>query len=98
MAPERWLTLNTNVKHEIPSRIMEEVSRYVVGREDMVKILIVALLCNGHILVEGHPGTAKTLVTRTFSQLLGGNFKRVQLTPDTLPGDITGFNIYRPNL
>ena len=76
---------------------MEEVSRYVVGREDMVKILIVALLCNGHILVEGHPGTAKTLVTRTFSQLLGGNFKRVQLTPDTLPGDITGFNIYRPD-
>jgi MoxR-like ATPase len=81
----------------IPARIMNEVGKYVQGREDLLQLLIATLLCGGHVLVEGLPGTAKTLMARSFAQAIGGQFKRVQLTPDMLPGDITGFNLHRPD-
>lgn len=97
MAPERDSSLDRETLNKVAPRIMEEVSRYLVGREDLVRLLIVALLSGGHVLVEGLTGTAKTLMARTFSQAIGGEFKRVQLTPDMLPGDITGFNLYRPD-
>lgn len=81
----------------IPSRILEAVGQYVQDRDEMVKLLIVSLLSGGHVLVEGFPGTAKTLVSKSFAQAIGGKFKRIQLTPDMLPGDVTGFNLYRPD-
>ncbi|MFQ5873132.1 MAG: AAA family ATPase [Dehalococcoidia bacterium] len=89
--------MEADLEKEVPGQILERVSQYVVGRHDLVRMLTVALLSGGHILVEGLPGTAKTLVARTFAQAIGGQFKRVQLTPDMLPGDITGFNLYRPD-
>ena len=81
----------------IPKRILDAVSRYVQGKEDVVRLLTVSLLANGHVLVEGLPGSAKTLLARSFAHAMGGEFKRVQLTPDLLPADITGFNLYRPD-
>ena len=60
-----------------------------------LKILLIALLSEGHVLIEGLPGTAKTLLAKTFSQVIGGDFKRIQFTPDMLPADVTGFYLYR---
>jgi MoxR-like ATPase len=60
-------------------------------------MLLIALLSEGHVLIEGMTGTAKTLLARTFAQVIGGEFKRIQFTPDMLPADVTGFYMYTPN-
>jgi len=75
--------------------IIDEVSKVVVGKDDIKEILLLALLSQGHVLIEGLPGTAKTTVARTFAHAIGGTFKRVQGTPDMLPSDILGFYLYR---
>ena len=79
---------------EMPSNITTEVSKIVIGKEDIKEILLVGLLSQGHVLIEGLPGTAKTTLARTFAQVIGGTFKRVQGTPDMLPADIIGFYLY----
>ncbi|MEU5877331.1 MoxR family ATPase [Spirillospora sp. NPDC047279] len=71
-----------------------EVGKAVVGQDSVVTGLVIALLCRGHVLLEGVPGTAKTLMIRTLSQALDLGFKRVQFTPDLMPGDVTGSLIY----
>ena len=81
----------------IPERILSEVSKIVVGKEDIKELLLVTLLSGGHLLIEGLPGTAKTTVARTFAQVIGGQFKRIQFTPDMLPSDVTGFYMYSPD-
>lgn len=68
----------------------------IVGQEDLVRKLIIALLCNGHLLVEGTPGLAKTKAVKTLSQAIDACDQRVQFTPDLLPSDITGSDVYRP--
>jgi MoxR-like ATPase len=60
-------------------------------------MLLIALLSGGHVLIEGFPGTAKTLLAKTFAQEIAGEFKRIQFTPDMLPADVTGFNVYSPD-
>jgi len=91
------LTTEQSKRHEIVSNITFEVSKVVIGKEDIKEILLVALLSQGHVLIEGLPGTAKTTLARTFAQVIGGKFKRVQGTPDMLPADILGFYLYRPD-
>ena len=86
-----------NKRHEIPSNIIAEVSRVVIGKDDIKQLLLVSLLSQGHVLIEGLPGTAKTTIGRTFAHAIGGKFKRVQGTPDMLPADILGFYLYRPD-
>ena len=81
----------------VPVRILESFSRYVQGREEMIRLLVVTVLAGGHALIEGPPGTAKTVIARLFTQAIGGKFSRIQLTPDMLPGDITGYQMYRPD-
>jgi MoxR-like ATPase len=71
-----------------------EVSKAVVGQDAVVTGLVIALLCRGHVLLEGVPGVAKTLMVRTLSAALALDFKRVQFTPDLMPGDVTGSLIY----
>ena len=66
----------------------------ILGQEDLVKKLIIALLADGHILVEGAPGLAKTKAIKTLAACMDANFNRVQFTPDLLPSDITGSDIY----
>jgi MoxR-like ATPase len=82
-------------KHEILSNIVDEVSKVIIGKDDIKELLLAALLSQGHVLIEGLPGTAKTTTARTFAHAIGGEFKRVQGTPDMLPSDILGFNLYR---
>lgn len=78
------------------ARIREEVGRVVVGQQVMVDRLIIGLLCGGHVLLEGVPGLAKTLCVRTLSDALDLRFKRIQFTPDLLPADVVGTQIYNP--
>jgi MoxR-like ATPase len=74
--------------------IVAEISKAIVGKEDVLKRVIVGILAGGHILFEDYPGLAKTLIARCFAQVLGIDFKRIQFTPDLLPTDITGSHIF----
>jgi MoxR-like ATPase len=74
--------------------ILGEVAKVIVGQRHMVERLMVGLLCNGHCLIEGVPGLAKTLTVKTLGQTLDASFARIQFTPDLLPADITGTTIY----
>lgn len=76
------------------ARVRDEVAKAVVGQEGAVTGLLIALLARGHVLIEGVPGVAKTLMVRTFSRALGLDTKRVQFTPDLMPGDVSGSLIY----
>jgi len=76
--------------------IKKEVGKVIVGHEHLVDAMLIALLCEGHLLVEGVPGLAKTTAVNALAQSLGLAFKRVQFTPDLLPSDITGTEIYDP--
>jgi len=81
---------------ETINMIRSEVSKVVVGQEKMIDGLLIGLLCDGHILIEGIPGLAKTTTVKALSQSLGLEFKRVQFTPDLLPSDILGAEVYDP--
>ena len=78
------------------SRVRLEVGKAVVGQDGAVTGLLIALLANGHVLLEGVPGVAKTLLVRTLSRSLSLETRRVQFTPDLMPGDITGSVVYDP--
>ncbi len=75
--------------------VLEAVGRVVVGQRDPLEKMLIALLCNGHVLLEGVPGIAKTLMVNTLAQALNARFSRIQFTPDLLPGDLVGTQIYR---
>ncbi len=77
-------------------RVLYEVKRVVVGQDAFLERVMVALLANGHLLVEGVPGLAKTLTVKTLAQTLRGQFKRIQFTPDLVPADLVGTRIYSP--
>ena len=81
-------------KVELISDIFREVSRFVIGREEVIRLMMTALLSEGHILLEGPPGIGKTTLAKVFSQTIGGSFRRVQMTPDLLPADIIGTPYY----
>jgi MoxR-like ATPase len=74
--------------------ILGEVAKVIVGQRHMIERLMIGLLCNGHCLIEGVPGLAKTLTVKTLGQTLDASFARIQFTPDLLPADITGTTIY----
>jgi len=76
------------------SRIAENIARVMVGKDAVVELLLAGLLADGHVLLEDVPGLGKTLLAKTLARSIGGTFKRVQFTPDLLPADITGFNVY----
>jgi MoxR-like ATPase len=81
----------------IVENIKKEISKVLVGQDKMVESLLAGLLCRGHILLEGVPGLAKTTAVNALAKTLGLNFKRVQFTPDLLPSDIIGTEIYDPS-
>ena len=76
--------------------VRAEVGRVIVGQTYLIDRLLIALLCDGHILIEGVPGLAKTLSVHTLAQTVGASFVRIQFTPDLLPADVTGTQIYNP--
>ena len=76
------------------NRIIENLSQVIVGKQHAIELLLVTLLADGHALIEDVPGLGKTLMAKSLAKTIGGTFKRVQFTPDLLPADITGFNVY----
>jgi len=76
------------------SRIITEVEQAVIGKREMLELVMMAILAGGHVLFEDYPGLAKTLTAKSFAAALGLQFKRIQFTPDLLPGDVTGTHIY----
>jgi MoxR-like ATPase len=79
---------------ETCSAICDEVGRVVVGQPELVRQVLVALLARGHVLIEGVPGVGKTLLVRCLAAVLGAEFKRIQFTPDLMPTDVTGGNVF----
>src|SRR5512137_1245345 len=75
-------------------RVLYEVKKVIVGQDHLLERMVVALLARGHILVEGVPGLAKTMAIKTVAEALGGDFKRIQFTPDLVPADLVGTRIY----
>ncbi|MCK4483757.1 MAG: MoxR family ATPase [Candidatus Thorarchaeota archaeon] len=80
--------------HNLTTEIIKECSRVIVGKADILADVLVAFLSNGHVVLEGVPGIAKTYMARTFASILGCAFKRIQLTVDTLPADLLGSNVF----
>src|SRR5512142_1662918 len=78
---------------EVEAEIVHQVRRVIVGQEEVLEQVMIALFVGGHCLITGLPGTAKTLLVRTLAQTLGLVFKRIQFTPDLMPSDITGTDI-----
>ncbi|MGQ9481065.1 AAA family ATPase [Chloroflexus sp.] len=78
----------------IAARIVNNVEQVIVGKRRIVELVLVALLCRGHVLIEDVPGTGKTMLAKSIARSIGSSFKRIQCTPDLLPGDVTGVSIF----
>src|SRR5215510_4851572 len=86
--------MELTIVREVAARLREQVHRVVVGQDQAIDLLLVSLLCEGHVLFGGVPGVAKTLLARTFAAGLSLAFGRIQFTPDLMPGDIIGTNLF----
>ena len=75
-------------------RVLANVEHVIVGKHHAVRLALVALVCQGHILIEDVPGTGKTVLAKAIARSLGCSFRRIQFTPDLLPSDVTGLSIY----
>src|ERR671933_1771424 len=78
----------------LSSRLLDEVEKAVVGKREALELLLLGLLADGHVLIEDYPGLAKTLMARSFAQVTGMEFSRIQFTPDLMPSDVTGSAIF----
>jgi MoxR-like ATPase len=88
--------LDVRAAVDLSARVGAEVGKSVVGMERDVEMCLVAVLAGGHVLLEGPPGVAKTLLVRTLAAALGGTYGRIQFTPDLMPADVTGTSVFRP--
>src|SRR6201991_3649674 len=79
---------------DVAERLRGEVHKAVIGQDDALDLLLVALFSEGHVLLEGVPGTAKTLLVRSFAAAMALDFGRIQFTPDLMPGDVLGTNLF----
>ncbi len=97
MAGETTVNADVFARHGAKlEEVRVAVGRVVVGQEELVERLLLALLCNGHVLLEGVPGVAKTLTVNSLARAMRADFSRIQFTPDLLPGDLTGTLVYDP--
>lgn len=79
---------------QVADRVLENIGKVIVGKEETARLLLASLLADGHVLLEDVPGTGKTKMAKTLAKSLSADFARIQFTPDLLPGDVTGLNIY----
>lgn len=90
--------MDINWIRDLGNRIKENISRVIVGKEEVIELVIAALFCSGHVLLEDVPGVGKTLLARCLAKSVDCEFKRVQFTPDLLPTDLTGINYYNQKI
>lgn len=88
------MALDVGAVQEAGRQVREAVGRVIVGKEDVVQLMLVALFCEGHVLLEDVPGIGKTTLAKSLARSLGCTFRRIQFTPDLLPSDITGVSVY----
>lgn len=86
----------TQAVQDVTERIRQAVAQIIVGQHEMVELLLAALLADGHVLIEGVPGVAKTLMAKTLARLIDAGFSRIQFTPDLMPSDVVGTNVFNP--
>jgi MoxR-like ATPase len=91
---ETTATMSIDEVRSITTEIIRECNRIIVGKNEILLNVLIAMLANGHVILEGVPGLAKTYMARTFASILGCAFKRIQLTVDTLPPDLLGSNVF----
>lgn len=98
MTAENPQSIPQQIKHalEILKRLKQEIHKVVVGQDELIYSLLIGLLADGHLLLEGVPGLAKTLAANTLAKTVHCDFKRIQFTPDLLPGDLIGTPVYNP--
>ena len=82
------------VVKEAADRLIDNIGKVIVGKRETIELVLVALLCEGHVLIEDVPGTGKTMLAKAVARSMGGSFKRIQSTPDLLPSDVTGIHYY----
>src|ERR1044072_3259025 len=92
-----------NVEHiatdplvQLAEQIQEQIAKVIVGQHAMTELLLAGLLADGHILIEGVPGVAKTLAAKLMAKLVKANFSRIQFTPDLMPSDVLGTSVFNP--
>ena len=90
--------MNPELFQNYSKKIIDNCGKVIVGKDEVIRQVIVSFLCGGHVLLEDVPGTGKTMLLRAFSRTVGGAFKRIQFTPDLLPSDLTGINFYNPKV
>ncbi|MRG87388.1 AAA family ATPase [Salinibacillus xinjiangensis] len=90
------MTQQTFIYHEKADQLLRNIQKVIIGKEEVTKLSIVALLAQGHVLLEDVPGVGKTMLVRALAKSLNCEFKRIQFTPDLLPSDVTGVSIYNP--
>ena len=90
-------TSATDYVSQIVAHIRQEVHKVIVGQDEIIDQILICLFAEGHALIEGVPGTAKTLMVKTLARIIGAAFNRIQFTPDLMPSDITGTNIFNLN-
>ena len=83
-----------NAALDVVNAVKDEIKKVIVGQENMIDKLLLGIVCDGHVLLEGVPGLAKTLTVKTLASTIDATFKRIQFTPDLLPADIIGTEIY----
>ncbi len=86
--------MNIEAYINFKSKIINNISKIIVGKEDIIELITISFICGGHVLIEDFPGLGKTLMVKAFARTIGGDFKRIQFTPDLLPSDLTGINFY----